>query len=140
MPNELSGGMARRVALARSLSIDPSLMLYDEPFTGQDPISMKVLLRLIKHINGCLNMTSIIVSHDVEEVCLIADYVYIFEAGKMLAEGTPEHLLHSEQKKVVNLCGGQVKDMPFHFQQYLFRGSHMEMLKVYANIGFSDAA
>ena len=116
MPNELSGGMARRVALARSLSIDPSLMLYDEPFTGQDPISMKVLLRLIKHINGCLNMTSIIVSHDVEEVCLIADYVYIFEAGKMLAEGTPEHLLHSEQKKVGQFMRGQLEgDMPFHY-------------------------
>lgn len=116
MPNELSGGMARRVALARSLAIDPSLMFYDEPFTGQDPISMKVLLRLIKHINQCLNMTSIIVSHDVEEVCLIADYVYIFEAGKMLAEGTPENLLHSEQKKVGQFMRGQLEgDMPFHY-------------------------
>ena len=116
MPNELSGGMARRVALARSLAIDPTLMLYDEPFTGQDPISMKVLLRLIKHINECLNMTSIIVSHDIEEVCLIADYVFIFEAGKMLAEGTPENLLNSEQKKVGQFMRGQLEgDMPFHY-------------------------
>ena len=116
MPNELSGGMARRVALARSLAIDPSLMLFDEPFTGQDPISMQVLLRLIKHINGYLNMTSIIVSHDVEEVCLIADYVYIFEAGQMLAEGTPEHLLHSTQKKVGQFMRGQLEgDLPFHY-------------------------
>ncbi len=116
MPNELSGGMARRVALARSLAIDPSLMLYDEPFTGQDPISLKVLLRLIKHINECLNMTSIIVSHDVEEVCLIADYVYIFESGKILAEGTPELLLHSEHKKVCQFMRGQLEgDLPFHY-------------------------
>ncbi|HBB52543.1 MAG TPA: phospholipid ABC transporter ATP-binding protein MlaF [Legionellales bacterium] len=116
MPHELSGGMARRVALARSLAIDPTLMLYDEPFTGQDPISMKVLLRLIKHINSCLNMTSIIVSHDVEEVCRIADYVYMFESGKIVAQGVPEELLQSKDKKVSQFMRGQLEgDMPFHY-------------------------
>ncbi len=116
MPHELSGGMARRVALARSLAIDPSLMLYDEPFTGQDPISMKVLLRLIKHINACLKMTSIIVSHDVEEVCRIADYVYMFESGQIVAQGTPEFLIASKDKKVSQFMRGQLEgDMPFHY-------------------------
>ncbi len=116
MPHELSGGMARRVALARSLAIDPGLMLYDEPFTGQDPISMKVLLRLIKHINSCLKMTSIIVSHDVEEVCRIADYVYMFEAGKIVAQGEPEYLFKSQDKKVSQFMRGQLEgDMPFHY-------------------------
>lgn len=116
MPHELSGGMARRVALARSLAIDPTLMLYDEPFTGQDPISMKVLLRLIKHINSCLKMTSIIVSHDVEEVCRIADYVYMFEAGEIVAQGTPEYLIQSKDKKVSQFMRGQLEgDMPFHY-------------------------
>jgi phospholipid/cholesterol/gamma-HCH transport system ATP-binding protein len=115
-PHELSGGMARRVALARSLSIDPSLMLYDEPFTGQDPISMKVLLRLIKHINSCLNMTSIIVSHDIEEVCRIADYAYLFEAGKMVAEGAPESLMTTSNHKVSQFMHGQLEgDMAFHY-------------------------
>jgi len=116
MPHELSGGMARRVSLARSLAIDPRLMLYDEPFTGQDPISLKVLLRLIKYINSCLNMTSIIVSHDVEEVCRIADYVYLFEAGKIIAQGTPNSLLQSTEKKVNQFMHGQLEgEMPFHY-------------------------
>ena len=116
MPHELSGGMARRVSLARSLALDPMLMLYDEPFTGQDPISMKVLVNLIKHFNQCLKMTSIIVTHDVQEVCEIADYVYLFESGQILAQGTPESLKSSRHKKVSQFMKGRLEgDLPFHY-------------------------
>lgn len=92
MPSSLSGGQARRVALARAIALDPQLLLYDEPFTGQDPISMGVLLRLIKDLNDALDLTSIIVSHDVEEVLSIADYVYILSGGKIIAHGTAEEI------------------------------------------------
>lgn len=91
-PSSLSGGQARRVALARAIALDPQLLLYDEPFTGQDPISMGVLLRLIKNLNDALDLTSIIVSHDVEEVLSIADYVYILSGGKIIAHGTAEEI------------------------------------------------
>ncbi|GAA5097506.1 ABC transporter ATP-binding protein [Wohlfahrtiimonas larvae] len=91
-PSSLSGGQARRVALARAIALDPQLLLYDEPFTGQDPISMGVLIRLIKNLNDALDLTSIIVSHDVEEVLSIADYVYILSGGKIIAHGTAEEI------------------------------------------------
>jgi len=91
-PASLSGGQARRVALARAIALDPQLLLYDEPFTGQDPISMGILLRLIKNLNDALDLTSIIVSHDVEEVLSIADYVYILSGGKIIAHGTAEDI------------------------------------------------
>lgn len=91
-PSSLSGGQARRVALARAIVLDPQLLLYDEPFTGQDPISMGVLLRLIKSLNDVLDLTSIIVSHDVDEVLSIADYVYILSGGKIIAHGTSEEI------------------------------------------------
>ena len=91
-PSSLSGGQARRVALARAIALDPQLLLYDEPFTGQDPISMGVLLRLIKNLNDALDLTSIIVSHDVEVVLSIADYVYILSGGKIIAHGTAEEI------------------------------------------------
>jgi phospholipid/cholesterol/gamma-HCH transport system ATP-binding protein len=116
MPNELSGGMARRVALARSLALDPCLMLYDEPFTGQDPIGMKVLLNLVKHFNDYLGMTSIIVSHDVEEVCQIADEVILFEAGNVIAQGSVSDLQNSNNLKVKQFMQGQLQgDLPFHY-------------------------
>jgi len=89
MPNELSGGMARRVALARAIALDPMMILYDEPFTGQDPISMGVLVLLIKALNETLGLTSIIVSHDVEETAKIADYIYVIANGKVVDHGTP---------------------------------------------------
>ena len=92
MPGELSGGMARRVALARAIALDPMMIMYDEPFTGQDPISMGVLLRLIKLMNDAMHMTSIVVSHDVKETLTIADYVYILSDGKVVGKGTPESL------------------------------------------------
>lgn len=95
MPAELSGGMARRVALARAIALDPLLMMYDEPFTGQDPISMGILVRLIKQLNQSLQTTTIIVSHDVAETCAIADYIYLLGDNKIIAAGTPKDLLQS---------------------------------------------
>ncbi len=96
MPAELSGGMARRVALARAVALDPRLMMYDEPFVGQDPITMGVITRLIKLLNDSLGLTSIIVSHDVHEVMAISDYVYLISAGKVIASGTPQQLQQSD--------------------------------------------
>lgn len=93
MPAELSGGMARRVALARALALDPELMLYDEPFTGQDPINVGVLLRLIASLNGALGLTSVLVSHDVAEALSIADQVYVINEGRVVGAGTPEELM-----------------------------------------------
>lgn len=92
MPAELSGGMARRVALARALALDPELMLYDEPFTGQDPISMGVLIRLIDSLNDALNLTSVLVSHDVAEALSIADYAVVIAGGAVVGAGSPEEL------------------------------------------------
>ena len=90
MPSELSGGMARRAALARAIALDPDLIMFDEPFTGQDPISMGVIVSLIKRLNEALNLTSIVVSHDVQEVLSIADYAYIIADKHVIAEGTSE--------------------------------------------------
>jgi phospholipid/cholesterol/gamma-HCH transport system ATP-binding protein len=92
MASQLSGGMARRVAMARALMLDPQLMLYDEPFTGQDPITMGVLVQLIKRLNSALGLTSVIVSHDVAETLSIADYVYVISDGKVVGQGTSEQL------------------------------------------------
>ncbi|MCC7410208.1 MAG: ABC transporter ATP-binding protein [Gammaproteobacteria bacterium] len=92
MPSELSGGMARRVALARALALDPMMIMYDEPFTGQDPISMGVLVRLIKQMTDALDVTSIIVSHDVTETASIADYIYVLSKGTIVGQGHPDEL------------------------------------------------
>jgi len=92
MPAELSGGMARRVALARALVLDPMMIMYDEPFTGQDPISMGVLVKLIHTINDALGLCSVVVSHDVRETLSIADYVYIISDGEVVGQGTPDEL------------------------------------------------
>ena len=88
MPSELSGGMSRRVALARAIALDPQLIMYDEPLSGQDPISMGVLIKLIRTVNDALGLTSVIVSHDVQESLSIADYVYFLSQGRIVAEGT----------------------------------------------------
>ena len=93
MPSEISGGMARRVALARAIAQDPQIMLFDEPFTGLDPIAMDNIARLIREQTDALNAASIIVSHDVQETFAIADYVYVMHQFVILAEGTPEELL-----------------------------------------------
>lgn len=93
MPAELSGGMTRRVALARALVLDPALIMFDEPFAGQDPINMGVLVQLIRSLNNALKLTTIIVSHDVQETCSIADYIYIIANGKVVGKGTPKDLI-----------------------------------------------
>ena len=92
MPGELSGGMARRVALARAIALDPMLMLYDEPFTGLDPIALGVTANLIRALNGALGATSIVVTHDVAEALEIVDYVYYLSEGRIVAQGTPAEL------------------------------------------------
>ena len=92
MPSELSGGMARRVALARAIALDPMMIMYDEPFSGQDPISMGVLMKLIRELNDTLGLTSIIVSHDVREASSIADYIYVIADGRIMEQGTPEQM------------------------------------------------
>ncbi len=100
MPSELSGGMRRRIALARSVALDPTLMFYDEPFAGQDPISMGMLIHLIKSLNSLLGITSVIVSHDVAETASISDKICILSDGKVMAYGKPKELYDSESKSV----------------------------------------
>ena len=114
MPNELSGGMARRVALARAIALDPMMILYDEPFTGQDPISMGVLVLLIKQLNVALGLTSIIVSHDVDETARIADYIYVISDGKVVDHGTPAQIDQSSSEWVQQFMKGAA-DGPVHF-------------------------
>lgn len=114
MPSELSGGMARRAALARAIALDPDLIMYDEPFTGQDPISMGVIVELIKKLNQALNLTSIVVSHDVTEVLSIADYAYIVANQRVIAQGTPEELVESQDPQVIQFLAGKA-DGPVRF-------------------------
>ncbi len=116
MPSELSGGMARRVALARAISLDPDIVMYDEPFTGQDPIAMGVLVNLIKKLNQALGHTSIIVSHDIQETLSIADYIYVLSDGKVIAEGTPEVLKQQDSEQVRQFVDGLPDGpVPFHY-------------------------
>ena len=113
-PNELSGGMARRAALARSIALDPDLIMYDEPFVGQDPITMAVLVKLIKDLNESLGITSIIVTHDVQEVLSIAHQVYIVADGKVIGSGTPDEVRNSSDPKVLQFINGDF-DGPYAF-------------------------
>ncbi|HET7370595.1 MAG TPA: ABC transporter ATP-binding protein, partial [Gammaproteobacteria bacterium] len=106
MPGDLSGGMARRVALARAIIMDPQMIFYDEPFTGLDPISMGVIVRLIKMLNDALNLTSIIVSHDVAEIATVADQSYLIAGGRVQARGTPEELENSPSAQVRQFMKG----------------------------------
>ncbi len=117
MPSELSGGMARRVALARSIALDPMMVMYDEPFTGQDPISMGVLVKLIRQLNDALGLSSIVVSHDVSETVAISDYVYLLSGGKVVAHGTPDHLKGASQSEWAKqfLDGLPDGPVPFHY-------------------------
>jgi len=116
MPSELSGGMARRVALARAIALDPDIILYDEPFTGQDPISMGVVVRLIRDLNIALGLTSVIVSHDIEETKNIADYIYLLSEGKVVAHGTPDNLDNSDSEWAQQFLKGKSDGpVPFHY-------------------------
>ena len=112
--HQLSGGMARRVALARAIILGPQLMMYDEPFSGQDPIGRGVLLRLIKELNDSLNLTSIVVSHDVNETARIADYMVILFQGRILGAGTPEALIENPLSEIQQFVKG-LPDGPVSF-------------------------
>ena len=116
MPAELSGGMARRVALARAIVMDPDILIYDEPFVGLDPISMGVICRLIKQMNEALGITSIVVSHDVQELSTIAHDSFLLSGGKVVASGTPQELNSSEVPEVRQFMGGlDDGPVPFHY-------------------------
>jgi phospholipid/cholesterol/gamma-HCH transport system ATP-binding protein len=116
MAAELSGGMQRRVALARAIVMDPDILIYDEPFVGLDPISMGVICRLIKQMNEALGITSIVVSHDVQELSTIAHESFLLSSGKVVASGTPEELHRSEAPEVRQFIGGLPDGpVPFHY-------------------------
>ena len=116
MPGELSGGMSRRVALARAIALDPQMVMYDEPFVGQDPVAMGVLVSLISKLNKALGITSIIVSHDVHETASIADLLYLLADGTVIGTGTPAELLNSNDPRVRQFMQGQPDGpVPFHY-------------------------
>jgi len=114
MPGELSGGMARRVALARAVALDPMLIMYDEPFTGLDPIALGVIGQLIRKLNDALGATSIMVTHDVQESLQIVDYIYFVSNGQIVAEGTPDDIRASRDPFVHQFVHAEV-DGPVHF-------------------------
>lgn len=116
MPSELSGGMSRRVALARGIALDPEMIFYDEPFVGQDPITMGVLVELIRKLNDSLELTSVVVSHDVDEVLSIADYVCVISEGRIIAQGTKQELLEESSEYVNQFIQGLPDGpVPFHY-------------------------
>lgn len=126
MPNQLSGGMARRVALARAIALDPELMLYDEPFTGLDPISLNTTAMLIKKLNSSLNQTAVLVTHDIAATMEIADYMYFMANGEIIAEGTPEQIKSTTNPAVKQFINGEISgpfeykySTPTSYQQYL---------------------
>lgn len=116
MPDELSGGMKRRVALARAIALDPQILLYDEPFVGQDPIAMGVLVRLIRLLNDALGITSVVVSHDLAETASIADYIYVVGDAQVLGQGAPDELMNSDNPRIRQFMKG-IPDgpVPFHY-------------------------
>jgi len=115
MPSELSGGMARRVALARAIALDPMLIMYDEPFTGLDPISLGAISNLIRKLNDALGATSIVVTHDVEEALELVDYVYYLSDGRIVAHGTPDQMRDAREPLVRQFVYGE-PDGPVPFQ------------------------
>ncbi|BBP45300.1 ABC transporter ATP-binding protein [Thiosulfatimonas sediminis] len=123
-PAQLSGGMARRVALARAIALDPEMIFYDEPFVGQDPITMGVLIELIRKLNDSLGLTSVVVSHDVNEVLSIADYVCVISEGKIIAQGDKEAILAESNPFVTQFVHGMADGpVPFHFDKNDYRHS-----------------
>src|SRR5260370_11682973 len=115
MPAELSGGMSRRVALARAIVMDPELLIYDEPFVGLDPISLGVIMRLIRRLNDTLGITSVVVSHDVQEISTVADQVFLLSGGKVVASGTPQQMKTNPTEIVKQSIGGPSRaPVPLH--------------------------
>ena len=122
MPAELSGGMARRVALARTVALDPMLIMYDEPFAGLDPISLSVVGNLIRKLNDALGATSIVVTHDVQESLKIVDYNYFVADGVIVAEGTSDEIRVSDKPFVHQFVHGEVDGpVPFHYPSGNYR-------------------
>src|SRR5690606_38837859 len=116
MPSELSGGMARRVALARAIALDPTLVMYDEPFAGLDPISLAIIGRLIRTLNDALGATSIVVTHDVQESLKIVDYVYLVSEGMVIAEGTVDEIYRTDNAYVRQFVDAQADGpVAFHY-------------------------
>lgn len=116
MPSELSGGMTRRVALARSIVMDPELIMYDEPFAGQDPIAMGVLVKMIRDLNSAMGLTSVLVSHDVPESLSICHFACIVSDGKIIGQGTPDELREHPSERVQQFLTGQPDGpVPFHY-------------------------
>jgi len=116
MPSQLSGGMSRRVALARAIALDPCLLMYDEPFTGQDPIALGVVVSLIKRLNTALGATSLLVSHDIHETAAISDKIYIIDGGKVVAGGLSTELeTHSSSRVRQFITGSPDGPVPFHY-------------------------
>jgi phospholipid/cholesterol/gamma-HCH transport system ATP-binding protein len=115
-PSELSGGMARRVALARAIALDPMLVMYDEPFAGLDPISLGVVGQLIRKLNDALGITSVVVTHDIYESLKIVDYIYFVSAGRIIAQGTPAEVRASTDPFVRQFVDGEPDGpVPFHY-------------------------
>jgi phospholipid/cholesterol/gamma-HCH transport system ATP-binding protein len=116
MPSELSGGMARRVALARAIVMDPDILIYDEPFVGLDPISMGVIVRLVRQMNDALGISSILVSHDVQEIAAVADCSYLISDGKVAASGSPDELSNTSSEVVKQFMHGMADGpVAFHY-------------------------
>lgn len=113
-PGELSGGMSRRAALARAIALDPDLIMYDEPFVGQDPITKGVLVKLIADLNLSLGITSVVVTHDVKEILEVAHYVYILSETNVLAHGSPDEIRKSQDPRVIQFINGDY-DGPYAF-------------------------
>jgi phospholipid/cholesterol/gamma-HCH transport system ATP-binding protein len=125
-PQQLSGGMARRVALARTIALDPELIMYDEPFTGLDPISLAVTGKLIRDLNDALGATSIIVTHDVQESLQIVDHIYFVSEGKIVADGTPDEVRRSEIPYVRQFVYAEIDGpVPFHYPTQRDYRSHL---------------
>ena len=128
MPNELSGGMSRRVALARAVALDPMLIMYDEPFAGLDPISLAVVGQLIRKLNDALGASSIMVTHDVHESLEIVDYIYFLSGGKVVAQGTPDEIRASTDPFVKQFVNAETDGpLPFHYPTDDYRKALMEV-------------
>ncbi|MRI34122.1 phospholipid ABC transporter ATP-binding protein MlaF [Endozoicomonas sp. OPT23] len=124
MPAELSGGMNRRVALARAIALDPAMVMYDEPFVGQDPIAMGVLVKLIRMLNESLGITSVVVSHDLHETASISDYLYLIADAKVIGQGAPDELMNSDEPRVKQFMNGLSDGpVPFHFPAEDYRSA-----------------